>query len=67
MGAQPPASCAIRPDGNTTARLRKQTGGFAFGNPDSGAARYLPLPPFTAAKFSFGNLALTMIGVWLEA
>jgi hypothetical protein len=38
----------ILPDGDTTARLRKQTGGFAFGNPDSGAARYLPLPPFAA-------------------
>jgi hypothetical protein len=26
-----------------------------------------PLPPFAAVKFSFGNLALTMIGVWLGA
>ena len=24
-------------------------------------------PPFAATKFSFGNLALTMIGVWLGA
>jgi hypothetical protein len=27
----------------------------------------IPLPLFAAAKFPFGNLALTMIGVWLGA
>jgi hypothetical protein len=27
----------------------------------------LPLPPFATGKFPFGNLLLTMVGVWLEA
>jgi hypothetical protein len=34
----------------------------------SGAAgRLISLPLFAAAKFPFGNSALTMICVWLEA
>jgi hypothetical protein len=57
----------IKPDGDTTARLRKQTGGLflSLGTLLLGSAP-IPLPSFHVAEFLFGNLALTMISVWLE-
>ena len=56
----------IQPNGDTPARLRKQTGGLAYGSPIL-AQSVTSAAALCRTKFSFGNLALTMIGVWLEA
>jgi hypothetical protein len=58
---RPSSLTATRP-----ARLRKQTGGLAYGSPIL-AQSVTSAAALCRTKFSFGNLALTMIGVWLEA
>jgi prepilin-type processing-associated H-X9-DG protein len=68
--AQSPRRCApIEPDGDTTARLRKQTGGFLFAGANAmfwdGSAALTPA--FRVAEIPIGNRVLTMISVWLEA
>jgi len=56
------------PDRDTTVRLQEQADVFIFAlkRPILDDPAIRP-PSLTGAKFSFGNRALTMISVWLEA